>query len=82
MQKQTHGAWQWNPPPGMRRADTPFDGRRNVESANECTGLMTNMPRDEDAAVALSELYDIHQLKTPYNKRKETDGRPEEKKGV
>ena len=62
MDRTNHAAVQWNPPRKARRTDAPFDGKYTVESANECTGLMTHVPGDEGAAKAISELYDIHRI--------------------
>ena len=59
--KRKHTAWQWHPPAAAPRTFAPFDGAPNVESATECTGLLTNVPFDDFAAESISDLYDIHE---------------------
>lgn len=64
-------AKQWNPPKprpeDLEAADESFYKRRNVGSANDCTGLMTRVPGTEAAAESLSDLYALHELKPQGN---------------
>lgn len=64
-------AVQWNPPKQRAQdaeaADESFHKRRVVQSATECTGLMSQVPGTEVGAESLSDLYAIHEVKPQGN---------------
>ena len=64
-------AVQWNPPAQRAQdaeaADESFHKRRVVQSATECTGLMSQVPGTEVGAESLSDLYAIHEVKPQGN---------------
>lgn len=76
--RQSTGAQQWNPPPIRPGQNTLMD-ENDVQSATECTGLMQRVPGHEDDAQALSDLYQITQVKPQGNVGKDNPrNNPEE----
>ena len=59
-------AVQWDPPAQRARdaelADESFHKRQVVQSATECTGLMSQVPGTEVGAESISDLYAIHEV--------------------
>ena len=79
-QKTTAVQWE---PPGQRKqdaeaADESFHKRRAVQSATECTGLMSQVPGTEAGAESLSDLYAIHEVKPQGNVGKDNPLNDEE----
>ena len=65
--KHHQGVHQWNPPPINKNSKTIYDGKQNVASATECTGLAAQPAKDWPEAQALTDLYDIHAFKPQGN---------------
>ena len=67
MDNTRHAAWQWNPPKRVDFADESFHASKDVQSMTECTGLMQQVPENENEAHALTSLYGIHTVKPQGN---------------
>ena len=49
----------------MKDPREPFIADKDVASLNECTGLMSALPKDEEQDVNYAQLYAIHKAAKP-----------------